>query len=122
MLPTVAFHLNFEAAERLALGDWKDSKKVSDEAPITLRYAEGKAGKSRTCKLICAASLTVLSEAEIQHFDEVPAEQWGAMAEKARALVGARPHDEKPSWRNPDAAEGRRGSRQRSRRCGTPNF
>ena len=59
-MPTIALHLKVDATERIAIGDWKNSKKVGDEAPITPRYAEGKAGKSRTCKLICATAFAVL--------------------------------------------------------------
>ena len=57
MLPTIALHLNFNAAERLSTGDWKYAKGISDEAPITLRYAEGKEGKSRSCKLFMCSSI-----------------------------------------------------------------
>ena len=66
MLPTLALHLKFNATERLAIGDWKDAKAISDEAPITLRYAEGKKGKSRSCKLICAAVFASLAKDNIQ--------------------------------------------------------
>ena len=102
MLPTVALALKFDATERVAIGDWKDAKGLSDEAPITLRYAEGKAGKSRTCKLICAAALASLDKDNIHNFDEVSAKQWEAIAAEARAKVESKPLDVKAVWRNPD--------------------
>ena len=52
MLPTIAPHLNFSPADRLALGELGDTKGTGDEAPITLRYAEAKKGKSKVCKLV----------------------------------------------------------------------
>jgi len=105
LLPTAALHLNFSPAERLAIGDWKDAKAIGDEAPITLRYAEGKEGKSRTCKLICAAVFTKLASKDIRTFDEVPAQQWEALAGEARAKVESKPLEVNAVWRNPDVAE-----------------
>ena len=104
MLPTIALHLKFDSTERVAIGDWKDTKKLSNEAPITLRYAEGKAGISRACKLICAAALNVLDNGLVQNFAEVSHEQWAEIATKARTMVEAEPFDLVPSWRNPDVA------------------
>jgi len=105
LLPTAALHLNFSPAERLAIGDWKDAKAIGDEAPITLRYAEGKEGKSRTCKLICAAVFSSLASNDIRTFDEIPAQQWAALAEEARAKVESKPLEVNAVWRNPDVAE-----------------
>jgi len=105
MLPTLALHLNFSRAERLAIGDWTDAKALGDEAPITLRYAEGKEGKSRTCKLVCAAVLSQLASKDIRTFDELPALQWGTLAGEARAKVESKPLDVNVLWRNPDIAE-----------------
>jgi len=105
LLPTAALHLNFSPAERLAIGDWKDAKAIGDEAPITLRYAEGKEGKSRTCKLICAAVFSSLASNGISTFDEVPVQQWAVLAEEARAKVESKPLEVNAVWRNPDVAE-----------------
>jgi len=105
LLPTAALHLNFSSAERLAIGDWKDAKAIGDEAPITLRYAEGKEGKSRTCKLICAAVFSSLASKDIRTFDEVPAQQWEELAREARAKVESKTLEVNAVWRNPDVAE-----------------
>jgi hypothetical protein len=105
MLPTVALHLNFSPAERLAIGDWKDAKAMSDEAPITLRYAEGKEGKSRVCKMMCSAVFAMLSKMNTQTFAEIPTQQWTDLAIDARAAVGSNPLGTKVCWRNPDVAE-----------------
>ena len=71
MLPTTALHLDFSPAERLAIGDWKDTKAMRDEVPITRRYAEVKEGKSRGCKLICAEVFAVLNKINTQAFKEI---------------------------------------------------
>ena len=105
MLPTIALHLNFSPAERLAIGDWKEAKEMSDEAPITLRYSEGKEGKSRVCKFICAAVSAILTKNDTQTFDEIPAQQWEVLAGEARVEVGSRPLRTAALWRNPDVAE-----------------
>jgi len=105
LLPTIALLLNFSPAERLAIGDWKEAKEMGGEAPITLRYAEGKEGKSRVCKLICAAVITSLARKNAQTFDEIPAQQWELLAEEARVKVGSKPLGTKSVWRNPDLAE-----------------
>jgi len=94
-----------QSAERLAIGDWKDAKAIGDEAPITLRYAEGKEGKSRTCKLICAAVFSSLASKDIRTFDEIPVQQWEVLAEEARAKVESKPLEVNAVWRNPDVAE-----------------
>ena len=105
MLPTIALHLKFSREERLALGDWKDAKAIGDEAPITLRYADGKEGMSKVCKLVCAAVFSSLAKKDIQTFDEIPAQQWVALAGEARAKVESKPLEVKTVWRNPDVAE-----------------
>jgi hypothetical protein len=105
LLPTIALLLDFSPAERLAIGDWNNAKEMGGEAPITLRYAEGKEGKSRVCKLVCAAVLSSLAKSNTQTFDEVPAQQWGVLAEKARVEVGSKPLETNAVWRNPDIAE-----------------
>ena len=105
MLPTTALHLNFSPAERLAIGDWKDTKAMRDEAPITPRYAEVKEGKSRVCKLICAEVFAVLTKMNTQTFDEIPAQQWELLAAEARSKVESKPLEIKACWRNPDVAE-----------------
>ena len=105
MLPTIALHLKFSREERLALGDWKDAKAIGDEAPITLRYADGKEGMSKVCKLVCAAVFSSLAEEDIQTFDEIPVQQWEALAGQARAKVESKPLEVKTVWRNPDVAE-----------------
>ena len=48
-LPSMA--LVAPSEERLALGDWQDKELLKTEAPITLRYAEGKTGLSRKIKV-----------------------------------------------------------------------
>jgi len=105
MLPTLALHLNFSHAERLAIGDRTDAKALGDEATITLRYAEGRKGKSRTCKLICATVLSQLASKDIRTFDEITATQWGTLAGEARVEVDSKPLDVNILWRNPDVAE-----------------
>ena len=76
MLPTLGLKCKFSKPERLALGDWKDAKARGDEAPITLRYADGKQCMSKICKLICADVLSTLTTMKIQTFEEVPPQQW----------------------------------------------
>jgi len=105
LLPTAALHLNFSPAERCAIGDWKDAKAIGDEAPITSRYAEGKEGKSRACKLICATVFSSLASDDIRTFDEIPAQQWAVLAEEARAKVESKPLEVNVTWRNSDVAE-----------------
>ena len=105
----VSLYLKFNAAERLAIGDWKDAKEISDEAPITLRYAKGKEGKSRSCKLICAAVFASLAEENIQTFDEIPVQKWDVMAGEARTKVESKPLAVNAEWRNPDVAESGKG-------------
>ncbi len=105
LLPTAALHLNFTPAERIAIGDWTDAKAIGDEAPITLRYAEGKEGKSRTCKLICAAVFSSLARSGIQTFDEITVQQWEALAKEARDKVESKSLEVNAVWRNPDVAE-----------------
>ena len=73
------------------IGDWKDAKGKIDEAPITLRYAEGKEGKGRSCKLICAALFASLAKENIQTFDEITVQKWDVMAGEAKTKVESRP-------------------------------
>jgi len=108
LLSTVAFHLNFSPAERLAIGDWKEANASGDEAPITVRYAEGKKGKSRTCRLICAAVFSSLASKGINTFDEIPAHRWKILTEEARAKVESATLEVNAVWRNPDVAESRK--------------
>jgi len=105
LLPTAALHLNFSPAERRAIGDWKGVNASGDEAPITLRYAEGKKGKSRTCRLICAAVFSSLASEGIDTFDEIPAQQWEILTKEARAKVESVTLEVNAVWRNPDVAE-----------------
>jgi len=105
LLPTMALHLNFSTPECLAIGDWKDVKAVGDEAPVTSSYAEGKEGKSRTCKTICAVVFAKLASRDISTFEEVSAQQWEELAIEARAEVGSKPLDVNVAWRNPDVEE-----------------
>jgi hypothetical protein len=93
VLATLALSLNFSASERLAIG------------PITLSHQEGKGGKSRTCKLICAAALSGLACRSCYTFSEVPAQQWEELAKEARAKVGSKPLGMSVAWRNPDVTE-----------------
>ena len=121
LLPTAALHLNFSPAERIAIGDWKDAKAIGDEAPITLRYAEGKEGKSRTCKLICAAVFSSLASEDINTFDEISAQQWEVLAKEARAKVESVTLEVNAVWRNPDVAEaGREGFKAKSSQIAFP--
>ena len=78
---------------------------MGDEAPITLRYADGKEGMSKVCKLVCAAVFSSLAKKDIQTFDEIPVQQWEALAGDARAKVESKPFKVKTVWRNPDVAE-----------------
>ena len=105
LLPTVSLSLNFSNTERLALGDWKDAKAVGNEAPITLRYASGKQGISKNCKLICAAVLIYMYKKNIQSFEEITTSQWASMDRGARDKVGARVLEVNATWHNPDVTE-----------------
>jgi hypothetical protein len=105
MLSTVALNLNFSPTERLALGDWKDTRAVGNEAPITLRYAAGKQGISKTCKLICAAVLADMYRKDTQSFEEITARQWESMAKEARDKVEAKTLEVNATWRNPDISK-----------------
>jgi hypothetical protein len=120
MLPAVALHLDFSPAERLAIGDWKDTKAISDEdskedaasnwwledeSPITVKYDEGREGKNRVRRLICAEVLSILARMGTKTFDEVPAQQWELWAEDARGKVESKMREIRVCWRNPDVAE-----------------
>ena len=83
--PTLSRHLNFSAPERSAIGICKDTKAVGDEVPVTLRYAEAKVSKNRTCKLICAAVFSSLASKDIRTFEEASAQKWEKLAMEARA-------------------------------------
>jgi hypothetical protein len=85
MLPTAALHLNFSPAEQLVIGDWKDTEAFGDEVPITPKYADGKGGESRVCKLVCAEVFAMLTKLNTQTFDEIPANHWEQLAGEARA-------------------------------------
>ena len=69
--------------ERIALGDWQDKDLIASEAPITLRYAEGKAGLSRIIKTKMAKIQGQLRDLGIKTFDEVDEQLWKDMLEKA---------------------------------------
>ncbi len=105
MLPTLGLKCKFSKPERLALGDWKDAKATGDEAPITLRYADGKQGMSKICKLICADVLSTLTTMKTQTFEEVPPQQWATITAEARARVESGYAEVTSLWRNPDIAE-----------------
>jgi len=106
LLPAIARLLNFSPAERFAVGDWGgEAREMGDEVPITQKYAEGKEGRSRVCKLICAAAITSLAKKDTQTFDEIPAQQWELLAEQARTEVGSKPLGTNAVWRNPDLAD-----------------
>ena len=74
-----------------------------------MRYAEGKEGKSRSCKLICAAVFASLAKDNIQAFDEITVQKWDVMAGEARAKVESKPLAVNSEWRNPDVAESVKG-------------
>jgi hypothetical protein len=120
MLPTVALHLNFSPEERLEVGDWKDTEAISDadtkedaasnwwledESPITVKYDNGKEGKNRVRRLICAKVLATLSMTGTQTFDEVPARQWELLSIDAKSKVESMMREIRVCWRNPDFAE-----------------
>ena len=88
--------------ERIALGDWQDKDLIASEAPITLRYAEGKAGLSRMIKTKLAKVQGQLRDLGIKTFDEVDEQLWKDMLEKAVAEVSSAPLPVKVLWRNPD--------------------
>jgi len=115
LLPKVAQHINFSRNERFAVGDWKAASELGDEVPITLGHSKGGKGKSRTCKLTCAAVLSSLASKDINTFDEIPVQQWEAVARDAKSKVESAVPEVKTVWRNPDIAEaGRRGSKVES--------
>ena len=103
MLLTMADHLKFSPAERSALGEVM-AKDIGDEATITLGYIEGREGKSRVCKLICAAALSNLARKDIYTFDGISAQQWDELAEEARTKVRPSSFGVEALWRNPDVA------------------
>ena len=105
MLPTLALLLNLSPAERFAIGDLRIDGDMDNEAPITLKHAEGKEGKSRLCKLICAAVLSSLAKTGTQAFHEIPAQQWEILAKEARAKVRPRTLEANAKWRNTDITE-----------------
>jgi hypothetical protein len=120
MLPAIALHLDFSPAERLAIGDWKDTKAISDEdtkedaasnwwledeSPITVKYDEGKEGKIRVRRLICAEVLAILVRMGTKTFDEVPAQQWELWAGDAKGKVESKMREIRVCWRNSDVAE-----------------
>ena len=74
-----------------------------------MRYAEGKEGKSRSCKFICAAVFASLAKDNIQAFDEITVQKWDVMVGEARAKVESKPLAVNSEWRNPDVAESAKG-------------
>ena len=85
LLPTLAAKLKFQEEERKAIGDWKYVKGKGGEAPTPLRYVEGREGRSRTCKLICAAVLSGLADRDVHTLDEVSIQQWEERVERRLA-------------------------------------
>jgi len=110
LLPTMAVHLKFSAKERTAVVMRADVpqryiKVAGDEVPVTSGYAEKKEGKSRTCKLICAAVFSSLASKNIRTFDEVSSQQWEELAIAATTKVMSKPMEVDVVWRNPDMEE-----------------
>ena len=101
-LPTMGLAASLTKAERLALGDWQDKDLIASEAPITLRYAEGKAGMSRKIKTKLAKVQGQLRDRGIKTFDEVDEQMWKDFLEKAVAEVSSTPLPVRVLWRNPD--------------------
>jgi len=101
-LPTIARYLKFSAPEYVAMG--LKARAMGDEETIPRGYVEGKKGKSRICKLICAEVLSSLTKEGICTFDEVSEKRWEELAEEARAKVGSKQLDVATVWRNPDVA------------------
>jgi len=120
LLPTAASHLNFSPTERCAIGDRTNAKATGDEAPITSGYAEEKEGRSRTCKLICAAVFSNLASKDTRTFDEVTAQQWGVLAKEARAKVERMSLEVSTVWRNPDVADAGGGFKVRKSQIAFP--
>ena len=116
VMPTVALHLKLTAPERLAVGDWQDAKKISDEAPITLRYADQKRIMSRTSKSACSFAIASLIQNNIGSFEEVTAQQWTEIAAQARTAAEPDKFSTKVLWHNPDVKDTRRGFRLKSDR------
>ena len=102
LLPTVAQYLGFSPAEHQSIGERGTAEERGNEATITWRYTEGRLGKSRVCKLICAAVLSKLASEDISTFEEVTEQQWKELANAARARVEANPMEVSAMWRNPD--------------------
>ena len=101
-LPTMGLAANVTKKERLALGDWQDKDLIASEAPITLRYAEGKAGLSRKIKMKLAKVQGQLRTLEIKTFDEVHENTWKFLLDEAAAEVSSTPLTVAVLWRNPD--------------------
>ena len=119
ILPTIAHHLKLSQKERLALGDCKDAKAIGDEAPITLRYAEAKQGKSRVCKLVCAAVFTSLDKRGIQTFKDIPAQQWYRIYKRIyeRTHEGIRERIHEGEQSGPQATQKGKQANENAHRC-----
>ena len=109
MVPTLAFRLGFDAKERLAVGDWKDNSRARDEAPITLRYAEGKAGMSRHLKMVLHSAFSDLRKRKLQDWDDLPEATWQIVAKQSREAISEQVLSTEPVWRNPELVEGDKG-------------
>jgi hypothetical protein len=120
MLPTVASHLGFSPEEQLEVGDWKDTKSISngdikedavsnwwleDEPPITAKYNSGKEGNNRVRRLVCAEALSILAKAGTQAFDNVPADHWQLLLSESKSKVESKMRESRICWRNPDVGE-----------------
>ena len=101
-LPTMGLAANCSKKERLALGDWQDKELIQSDAPITLRYAEGKAGASRTIKTKLAKVQGQLRTLGIKKFEDIDELTWKDLLEKAAAEVSSAPLMVGVLWRNPD--------------------
>ena len=103
-LPTIALAIGCSKEERLALGDWQDKELIKEVAPITLRYAEGKAGLSRQIKVKLARVQTFLRERGTAKFDDITEVEWKSMWLNSQGLEQGAVATTL-LWRNPDVLE-----------------
>ena len=106
-MPTIALAVGCSKEERLALGDWQDKELLRDVAPITLRYAEGKAGMSRSIKMKMSQVQTILRNNGTLRFDDLTDIDWKSIWADVDQEERA-PLSTERIWRNADVVEQKR--------------
>ena len=100
-MPSFSDRLKMDSTEKVSTGDWQDTPQAAKEAPMTLRYAESKDGKSRESKTLCAQACTIMRSETVITFDRWDALEWAAVATRVSEV----PRCTHAEWRNGDVAQ-----------------